>query len=105
MRAACPECRRTDGSRADTVIAAEYDGQSAATQRGERRAMEPLTHLRNLTDVFLSLVARPPSLGQRRHEIALVAHLVAERCNTAGEPRDAESRRTHVDAAPSAAQI
>ena len=93
------------GTGGQTVIAAEHDRHRAVVKRGERRLIELLTHLGDVADVFLVLVAKLLRFRNRRREIAFVDDRVAERGNALAEAGDPECRRPHVDAAPVAAEV
>src|SRR5262249_15861325 len=97
--------RGGDRSCADAVIAAEHDRHRALVERSETGLVHLLADLRDVADVFLVLVALFLRLGDRRRQIAFVTAGVAERADALSDARNAERRRPHVDAAPSAAEI
>src|SRR5207247_448220 len=74
-------------------------------ERREARLVHLLTDLRDVADIFLVLVAQLLRFGNRRRQIASVGDGVAERADALADAGDAERRRPHVDAAPSATEI
>ena len=93
---------RTGG---DAVIAAEHDRQAVALEHGERALVERAADGGDLRQILLLRIARVDGLLRRRIDVAVVAHLVAERAQPIGNSGNAHRRRPHVDAATAAAQI
>jgi hypothetical protein len=79
-----------DRSGAKAVIAAKHEREGAFGERRERDLIELLTHLRDLADVFLPPRRAVPAFPDRRRQVALVDHGVAERRDPLAEARAAK---------------
>src|SRR5581483_6969164 len=67
--------------------------------------VDPMTDARDLANVLLRRIALGPRLRNRRDEIAAVADRDADRRELLSEAGNAHRRRSHVHAAPPAAEI
>ncbi len=100
-----PVRRGRNRSRGETVIAAEGQRQRACVERRAAGLIQRLADARDFADVPLVLVARAPRLRNRRRQVAFVGDVETERAQAIRKSGDAKRRRSHVHAAPAAAEI
>ena len=87
------------------MIAAEHDRHGTFVERSQRGLVELQADLRDIADVFLVLVAQLLRFGNWRGQVAFVDDRVAQCGKLLAKPGDAEGGRSHVDAAPAAAEV
>src|SRR5438034_4092251 len=92
-------------ARGEAVIAAQDERHRPLIERHECGLIELLTHLGDVADVFLPLVAQGLRFRNGRREIAFVDDDAAEAADSFAETGDAQGGGPHVDAAPVAAEI
>ncbi len=96
---------RRDRSRGEAVIAAEHDRQRALLQGGERRLVQLFADARDFADVLLLRIAERLDFRDGRDEVAFVDDGHSERGEPLRQSGDAKRGRSHVDAAPVAAEV
>ena len=99
--------RRRHRAGGEAVVAAEHEREARLrSSDAERRLVEPLADARDLADVLLLRIAERLDLGNRARRGRPRRR---PRTPSVGEPLaeagDAKRRRSHVDAAPAAAEV
>src|SRR4029077_19039948 len=105
LRRASPFGGCRDGSRAETVIAAEDDRHRTLVERSQRGLVELLADLRDIADVLLVLVAQLLRFGNWRGQVAFVDDGTAQCGELLPKPGDAKGGGSHVDAAAAATEV
>src|SRR4029077_1372598 len=105
LRRASPFGGRRDRSRAETVIAAEDNWHRPLVERSQRGLVELQADLRDIADVLLVLVAQLLCFGNWRGQVPFVDDRIAQCGELLAKAGDAEGGRSHVDAAPAAAEV
>ena len=96
---------RRHGACGETVVPTEHQRDRARDVARQRALVETRTHLGDVADVLLPLVAGPLRLRNRDGEVAFVTDRPSERREPFVQARDAHGRRAHVDAAATGPEI
>ena len=87
------------------MIAAEDDRHRTLVERSQRGLVELQADLCDIADVLLVLVAQLLRFGNWRGQVPFIDDRVAQCGELLAKPGDAEGGRSHVDAAPAAAEV